>query len=327
MNGRRDFLKGTVWMGAAALAGGCLSDGLSVCGADGVVGSVVGGMDEKLSVFISDLHIGGANPALDYTHGKLTRVVDEILAMLPLPRRVVCFGDVGLSYGLAADYAASKPILQRLVDTGIELHLTMGNHDRRSNFLKYWPEYGRAQLVPGRFTRVISLGDADLVLLDTLKGTDSRFENDMGPVEGTIDPAQLKWFEDFVAGAKRPFFVGSHQFRDLYIEGEKPIARAAKSPFFSGWIYGHDHSWCPDIAVASWGKHLIAPTLALPSTGLWGDIGYVVFRTDADGATASLVQSDFFFQTPTAHPVRLRQWDVRTRENQGKSMRFAFERN
>ena len=81
------------------------------------------------------------------------------------------------------------------------------------------------------------------------------------------------------------------------------------------------------VAVASWGKHLIAPTLALPSTGLWGDIGYVVFRTDADGATASLVQSDFFFQTPTAHPVRPRQWDVRTRENQGKTMRFAFERN
>lgn len=315
MDTRRDFIGSMVSMSAGAALAGCVS-GLSK-----------GHYDNALSVLISDLHVGGADPELDYTHGKLTCVVDEILAMRPLPRRVVCFGDIGLSYGLAADYAMSKPILQRLVDAGIELHLTMGNHDRRSNFLKEWPEYGVNQVVPGRFARVISLGDADLVLLDTLKGTDNRADNDMGPVEGTIDTAQLKWFESFVAQAKRPFFVGSHQFRDLYVEGNKPIARAAKSQYFSGWIYGHDHSWCPDVAVASWEKHLIAPTLALPSTGLWGDIGYVLFRTDAAGATASLAQSDFFFQTPTAHAARPRFWDCRLRDNQGKTMRFDFERN
>ncbi len=314
---RRDFLGISGGMAVVAAAEGC---------ATARAGVVDGRFDDALSVFISDMHVGGANPSLAYTHAKLTRVIDEILAMRPLPRRVVGFGDVGLSYGLAADYAASKPMFQRLVDAGVELHLTMGNHDRRSNFLKFWPEYGKNQLVPGRFTRVISLGAADLVLLDTLKGTDDRAENDMGPVEGTIDAAQLAWFEAFVAQAKRPFFVGSHQFRDLYIAGEKPIARAARSAHFSGWIYGHDHSWCPDVAVASWGRHLICPTLALPSTGLWGDIGYVLFRTDPDGSTASLVQSDFYFQTPTAHAVRPRHWGVRTRENQGKTTRFAFER-
>ena len=313
---RREFLKGTACMGAAALAGGCMTDGVSS-----------GGTDENLSVFISDLHIGGANPALGYTHGRLNRVVDEILAIRPRPKRVVCFGDIALTYGLAADYAASKPILQRLVDAGIELHLTMGNHDRRSNFLKHWPDYARGQLVTGRFARVASLGFADLVLLDTLKGADNRPQNDMGPVEGTIDAVQLAWLEAFVAAAKRPFFVGSHQFRDLYIDGEKPVSRAAKSAFFAGWIYGHDHSWCPDIAVASWGENLIAPTLALPSTGLWGDIGYVLFRTEPDGAVAELRQNDFYFQTPSAHEVRPRYWDVRVRENRGRTVRFVFERS
>lgn len=282
-------------------------------------------VDESLSVFLADLHVGGANPSLEYTHGKLSRVVDEILAMSPRPKRVVCFGDIALSYGLAADYAASKPILQRLIDAGVEVHITMGNHDRRSTFLEYWPEYGKNQLVRGRFTRVISLGTADLVLIDALKGADDRAEKDMGPVEGTIDPAQLKWFENFVAGAKRPFFVGSHQFRDLYVEGASPISRAAKSGFFAGWIYGHDHSWCPDISVASWANHRICPTLALPSTGLWGDIGYVCFRTGAEGALATLVQSDFYFQTPTARKPRPRFWDARLRGNQGKTMDFVFE--
>ena len=149
----------------------------------------------------------------------------------------------------------------------------------------------------------------------------------MGPVDGTIDAAQLAWFESFVAAARRPFFVGSHQFRDLYVAGEKPLSRAAKSPHFAGWIYGHDHSWCPDVSVASWGKNLIAPTLALPSTGLWGDIGYVLFRTAPDGAVAELVQSDFYFQTPFAYNTRPRYWDVRIRENQGKTAHFVFERS
>lgn len=128
---------------------------------------MAGGQDDNLSVFISDLHVGGANKDLAYTGPRLEKVVDEILAMSLRPKRVVCFGDIALSYGLAADYAASRPTLKRLEAAGIDLHLTMGNHDRRSAFLKYWPAYGERALVPGRFTQVISLGPADLVLLWT----------------------------------------------------------------------------------------------------------------------------------------------------------------
>ena len=71
-------------------------------------------------------------------------------------------------------------------------------------------------------------------------------------------------------------------------------------------------------------RHTILPTLALPSTGLWGDIGYVKFYTSRSGATAELVQYDFYFQTPTAHATRPAFWDVRLRDNQGKKARFAF---
>jgi hypothetical protein len=34
---RREFLKGTAWMGAAALAGGCMTDGFSLCGRGGTM--------------------------------------------------------------------------------------------------------------------------------------------------------------------------------------------------------------------------------------------------------------------------------------------------
>ncbi len=302
---------------------GSLATGAGVAGCRSLVGA--GGTDENLSVLVSDLHVGGTQPGYEYTHGRLTHVVDEILAMSPRPKRVICFGDVALSFGRAADYAVSKPILQRIVDAGIDLHLTMGNHDRRSNFLRQWPEYGKAPLVPGRLTQVVSLGTADLVLLDTLKGTDERAEDDMGPVDGTIDPAQLAWFEAFVAKAKRPFFVGSHQFRDLHIEGEAPISRAAKSKHFVGWIFGHDHEWCTQTQIASWQEGGIFQTQALPSTGLWGDIGYVTMRTTDCGAELEMHQGDFFFGKPNPPGGRPASWAARVRDNDGKRMHFVFD--
>lgn len=302
---RRAFVAG---MAALPLAEGCRSFGAA---------------DASRSVFISDLHVGGANPRLDYTHARLEKVVDEILALKP--KRVVCFGDIALTFGLEEDYAVSRPILKRIEDAGIALHFTMGNHDRRSAFFKYWPECLERPLVPGRCTRVIDLGSADLVLLDTLKGTDDRARNDMGPVDGTIDAAQLEWFDGFVATAKRPFFVGSHQFRDLYLDGkDSPLDHAVRNRLFVGWIYGHEHTWLSDLKVASWKKPVIVPTLTLPSTGLWGDIGYVTFETHADGATAELFQDDFYFTTPTSCDPRPPAWDVRVADNRGQRMRFAY---
>lgn len=306
---RKEFIVGT--LGAGVL--GCRSSQMTL------------GQDENLSVLIPDLHVGGANPLYAYTRERLDRVVEAILAMRPLPKRVVCFGDIALTYGLAADYATSKPILQRIIDAGIELHLTMGNHDRRSNFFRFWPDYAAHAVVPGRCTRVVSLGTADLVLLDTLKGTDDRAEDDMGPVEGTIDPAQLAWFEGFVAQAKRPFFVGSHQFRDLYVENRKPLSIAAANRNFVGWIFGHDHEWCTQLQPVSWKDKLIYQTQALPSTGLWGDIGYVTMRTTESSAELELFQDDFYFTTPRPISERPASWDSRVRDNEGRRMRFVFD--
>lgn len=307
---RRGFILGGSAFAAAASAG-CRSVGAT------------GKFDENLSVFIADPHIAGPGMIYEYSPGRFTKFIDRILAMRPLPKRVICFGDVAEDYGLLSDYVASKPMYQRFVDAGIEVHLTLGNHDRRSNFLKVWPEYARGP-VSGRCTRVIDLGHCDLVLLDTLSGADDRPENDMGPVGGVFGPEQLEWFKRWVAAAKRPFFVGSHHLRDLDGGKTPPAFLVGESDFACGWIHGHNHMWDPGWTVASWGRNKALPVLALPSAAQSGDIGYVVFRTSPDGAEAELVQEDFYFQTPTAHAVRPRAWDVRVAQNQGARVRFAF---
>ena len=304
------------------VTGGLLAAGFAGCRS--VCSCASGTSGGSLNVLISDIHIGGADKRFEHTQARLGKVVNAILAMDPKPDNVICFGDVAMSFGLGCDYDVSKPILQRIVDAGIKLTLTLGNHDRRSEFLKRWPEYRTSSPVPGRVVSVVDLGTADLVLLDTLKGTDDRPANDMGPVEGTIDPAQLAWLESFVAGAKRPFFVGSHQFRDLYIDGPGPVKRVAKSPYAQGWIYGHDHGWSTGLHIASWKDDRLMMSLALPSTGLWGDIGYVTLRTDEMGAVAELHQDDFYFRTPGSVVPRPAAWDARVRDNSGQTLHFVY---
>ena len=306
--GRREFLGALV---AASAVSGCATSG----GRSG---------DGSVNVFLSDLHIEGAQPKYKYSKVRLEKTIDEILAMSPRPHNVVCFGDIACSYGLEGDYIEAKRILSRLEDAGISVHFVMGNHDRRGMFFKYWPECEKRSLVPGRCVSIVDLGSADLVLLDALKGADDRPLDDMGPGDGTLDPVQLKWFEDFVAGAKRPFFVGSHQFHDLYIENFSPFKCAAKSRFFAGWIYGHSHKWKPDFHADSWSDDaVVRPSLCLPSSGFWGDIGYVVFRTYADGAEAELKAQDFYFPTPRER--RPEFWDVHIDDQRGSRIRFPFE--
>ena len=135
---RREFLRAGFGGLACAAVGGCR-----------MFTGAKGDFDENLSVFVSDVHIKPDG----YQLGRFRQVVSEILRMDPLPRNVVCFGDIARSFGKAEDYAASVGVWRELVDAGIRLTLGMGNRDRRERFLPVWPEYERRTRVPGRTVR------------------------------------------------------------------------------------------------------------------------------------------------------------------------------
>ena len=168
--GRRSFLG----LAAATGAAGCLSK--SKPGGSQLVATELpqspGGKDENLTVFVTDIHVSGLPDAFPKPCERLARFVDEVLAMNPRPARVVSLGDLAYLHGLPEDYAKSKPILKKLEDAGIELAFAMGNHDRRSAFKEAWPEYVAKSPVPGRIVNIVSLGTADLVVLDGLQGSD-----------------------------------------------------------------------------------------------------------------------------------------------------------
>ena len=63
-----------------------------------------GRMDENLVVLISDMHVLAGS----HTPARLTRVVNDILAMKPLPANVVGLGDLANLYGHVEDYECAR---------------------------------------------------------------------------------------------------------------------------------------------------------------------------------------------------------------------------
>ena len=313
---RRSFIAAGFGFGVAAVSRG--ADLFTGARAD---------FDDSLTVFLSDVHVCGAPfDRWVYTRDEFARRVAAILAMRPLPRRVVVFGDIAFGGGDIRDYRVAKPQFDLLKAAGIRVVLGTGNHDRRNTMLEVFPDCAKDSPVPGRIVSVVDLGSADLVLLDSLRGEDGRYD---GPVDGALDAAQQEWLADFLPRCTRPVLVGAHhEARELSVKGRPIVSLLKRSPTCAGWIHGHNHVW-KKTGLYGWGdaNEDVIRSLTLPSGGLWGDIGYVTFRTSADGARADLVQLDHWFND------RYRKGEARPAvdqaildENRGQYCLFPYAR-
>jgi len=309
---RRSFLLGTAAVARTAV--GCKAVGF---------GQPV---DPNLTAFMSDIHVSGPNVKGQptYQNPLFERTVDAILAMRPLPARVVVMGDIALWNGRHEDYEASLPAFARIKAAGLALHLTMGNHDHREVFLKYHPEYAKTSPVPGRIVSVVDLGTADLLLLDSLKET-GKAEGEGNAVEGALDDAQWEWLQAEVKRRPRPFFVGSHH-DPSDLGGRKMRKLLAESGLAVGYIFGHGHAWATDWFMSNWGSRRIVRTAEIPSTGWWGDIGFATMRTFADRAELTLAPgNDFFFPSPLKPgEARPAVWDEIRTEHANVRCTFVY---
>lgn len=249
-----------------------------------------GRFDEDLVCIISDLHCypEGYQPA------KLVRTVDEILRLNPRPRNVIALGDLAYLTGRTEEYALLKETLSPFEGSGIRLTLAVGNHDRRENFAAYFPEQKAASLLDDRFVYVVETPRADFIILDSLQqGEDTT----TWITPGALDERQRTWLEDRLAKyTDKPVFVMAHhpihetKIKDLLLD----------TPACCGYIHGHDHVWRTGWQKKNYSEYRILPTLCVPSTGHWGDIGYTLLKMGDDRATASLREYEFFFP----HPVK-----------------------
>lgn len=318
--------RGFIGTGVAFAVAGCMSSA-----AQGAAER-----DERFSVFLSDPHVPGDGTELDknhvehdpaYMYKRLAATVDEVLAMRPMPARAVVFGDVAYLRGERADYEKTKPLFAKLARAGIDVVFGMGNHDHRAAFFETFPEWRERTCVPGEVVSKVSLGDADLLMLDTLTENTSA-PGVSNPGNGSLSARQAAWLEQEAAKATRPFFVGAHHH--VHEVGTKVGGRGLgafllRQPLFRGYIHGHHHFWRTD-RLLDWGRYTVRRIATLPSVGFWGDLGYAHFRTSPRLAQLKPLVTEFCFPRHQPDPKkRPATWTAIAADAQGTTCRFPLE--
>ena len=247
-------------------------------------------VDEDLVCIISDLHVRPGK----YQQQHFEKTVEEILALNPRPKRVICLGDVAYLTGKPEEYAVARDLLGRLEEAGMELTITMGNHDRRANFAEAFPEKAAAAELGHRMVYTVKTPRADFIVLDSLQEGENH---DKWITPGAIDDEQRAWLESRLAQyaeSGKPVFVMAHH----PVNETKVGKLLMKCPACCGYIYGHNHIWNSGWIHKDYKTRTMLRTLCMPSTGHWGDIGFALLKLEKDKAVASFVQREFFFPKP-----------------------------
>ena len=286
--------------------------------ADGIFSAYASAFDRRLDentvVLLADLHCDPDG----YQPERLRRCVDDVLRLDPLPANVICLGDVAFLTGLTEEYEKAASCLKPLEDAGINLVLGMGNHDRRAPFARVFPDKAAETLVPGRLVFKVETPYLDFLLLDSLQESEDTTK---WITPGEMLEDQAEWLRTTLEAYEKPVIVCAHH--PIYELGISKIL--TNSPTCCGFIHGHDHVWREDFARYNYSKKRIVRTLCLPSTGHWGDIGYVVLKLDPVKAVATLHESEFYPSKPDDKGYRPAQWDHMAREHDGSVCTFDYE--
>jgi hypothetical protein len=213
--------------------------------------------DDEFYAIFSDTHISQNRGEL--VRGirmaeNLATVVQEVLAEPTLPSGVIINGDCAYLQGFTEDYAVLRDLLQPLVDAGIPIHCTLGNHDDRSNFYRGLSETAERtkpseQVVLGKHAAIVSSSNKKLpkiYLLDSLDVVNN--------VTGRLGKDQLTWLADSLAEySDQPAIVfGHHNPLDPPADSAVNSGLADTGPLFetlaaagnvSVYAYGHTHTW------------------------------------------------------------------------------------
>lgn len=289
--------------------------------------------DESLIAVLSDCHVGNWK-STDYQAINFAACIAKIMKLNPLPAKMFILGDLAYLWGRKEDYELARKLLKPVYDAGIEVTIGMGNHDRRENFLEYWPEYAGRSPVAGKIVSKIRGRYFDYIMLDTL---DQPEATDKWITPGVLDDIQREWLRAECAAAARPLIVMAHhpptelgdpgKGRSLASArkfGEIIMGPAQAPTRCCGYLYGHEHFWSAAGLLQRWTSGRVGMTACLPSTGHWGDIGYALLREQPDRAVLSLVQYDYFSPSPLPAGAKPNPaWQAIVKDHEGARCTFV----
>ncbi len=254
---RRHFLTGTL-----ATSVGMLLPGRSLHAADDQINAAR--VDVNRWTLMADIHIwehrdrvaGKVKPAENFEAAR-----QRILAAKTKPAAVIVAGDCVYLTGQKADYAVLADIVRPYREAGIPLHMALGNHDNRGNFLEAFPEAKTRDQSSGspKHVSIIKSPHADFFLLDSLQKTDHT--------PGRLGESQLQWLAAALdTGADKPAILVMHHQPDRNPETQG--LRDTKELYevilprkqVKACVFGHTHRWNIDNVE---GLYLVnLPTLA-----------------------------------------------------------------
>lgn len=252
---RRDFLRGSLALGAALAMPGSL-----MAAAPAAPSPVASSPAFDHFGLLSDAHVSGG--VIEWAMGKrLSLAVKQVLALPQRPQRVLVAGDCAYLTGENRDYREYVRRIQPLVAAGVPVHMTLGNHDDRDRF---WNAVPRGQADPGlkirRQSMVVPAPLANWFLLDSLNKTNHS--------PGELGSDQLDWLAaELDARPDRPALVMLHHDpvrnggKGSLSDSEKLLAITRPRRQVKALFFGHTHVW--NVARDPSGIHLVN----LPATG------------------------------------------------------------
>jgi 3',5'-cyclic AMP phosphodiesterase CpdA len=212
------------------------------------VGAEAEAVDPNRLALLSDIHVKAEKTALGreinmWDH--FQRVTDEILAISPRPSAALVNGDVAFNEGQPGDYVTVIEGLDRIRKGGIPVHLGLGNHDHRANFLAALPsDDRRVNDVADKCVSKIKMPHVDWYILDSLDKTKAT--------PGVLGEAQIAWLaKSLDASADRAAVVMvHHQPDDRPIEKRSGLTDTVAlidtikpRKQVKALLFGHTHAW------------------------------------------------------------------------------------
>jgi 3',5'-cyclic-AMP phosphodiesterase len=241
----------------------------------------------------SDTHVA-ADPAtlrLDVNMADhLRNAVAGVRALSSPPAGVLVNGDCAFDHGLAEDYATFTGLLHPLSESGLPLHLALGNHDDRDVF---WGAIKDARPasppLASKQVSIVEAGDANWFMLDSLEVTKQT--------PGRLGDEQRTWLAKALdARTDKPALVMVHH-NPVFTDGKNTglldtaefIEILKPRRHVKALIFGHTHTWR---LTDQDGLHLVnLPAVAYPFNAK-EVTGWMDCRLRADGMSLEMHAHD-----------------------------------
>jgi len=288
---RRRFLGGSL----AAVTGSFLTRNESFAGTEA---------DPSSWILFSDAHIAADRELVSRDvkmAANLEFCVKQALAAHGTAAGVFLSGDCAYLLGKPEDYVTVAELLKPLREAGLPVHLMLGNHDERENFLASVIKPGQPSPVEHRIAGLVESPLVNWFMLDSLDQTNKT--------PGVVGPEQRAWLEKSLdAHADKPAIVVVHHnivpvapgdaapgsidamkqqaLRSGLTDSADLLAILAPRRQVKACLYGHTHNW--SILRETSGIHLInlPPTAYVFKAGMPN--GWVHASLRKDGMTLKL---------------------------------------